>query len=226
MIANKIKYVSNLHRHDLKKITIKPNKPYLAICGNVGDVTSKEYTQFFDTVCKDFERVFFVPGVQDYLAAAPHMYFEGLQVHNKNLQVLVDQSVDLENGKVVGSILWPRMTAMTAMYEGHLFNIVDQNGEYMTPTKINRFHQANVAFLTKELVLEPKETIVLTNFSPTHALNPDASNPEYLPRVASYIRGVNMEHLFGTHVTLWFVGVPGTEMEITINNTRICSKPY
>lgn len=238
-VASKLQYVSNLHRHDLGKVAIRPERPYLAVCGNVGDMKKKEYTGFFDTVCRDFDKVFFVPGVHDYLSA-PSMYqadvyFRGLEVHNRNLSVMTNRVVDLgEDGRVVGSVLWPRMTALAAMYEGHMLDIKDEHGEYMTPKKINRLHEANVYFLVKELMSlralgeggGDKGCVVLTHFSPTYAFNADASSPAYVPRQAISNRAVNMAHLMGPGVHMWVVGAPGAEMEAQVNGVRVCSRPY
>lgn len=237
-VPNKLQYVSNLHRHDLRKVAIRPERPYLAVCGNVGDMKTKEYTGFFDAVCRDFEKVFFVPGVHDYLSA-PSMYqadvyFRGLEVHNRNLTVMTNRVVDLgDEGRVVGSVLWPRLTAMAAMYEGYMLDIKDEHGDYMTPKKINRLHEANVYFLVKELMSSrvmgdgaEKGTVVLTHFSPSYAFNADASSPAYVPRQAISNRAVNMEHLLGPGVDMWVVGAPGVDMEANVNGVRVCSRPY
>jgi hypothetical protein len=201
MIANKIQHVSNV-----KNYKIKATKPYLAISGNIGDIKTPQYTSFIDCVCKDFDRVFFVPGIHDYLSAEnmkeADEYFYKLQKHNKNLEIMNDKVCYLENHKIVGSVMWPRIYAMPAMYEGFLFNLKDGNGEYMTPTKINRLHRKNTDFLLKELLNEKSPIIVITHFSPTLA-EEDASNPNYLPKYVISNRASNMPYLFTSNIIMW-----------------------
>ena len=206
MLVNKIQHVSNIHTHDLQKYKLKAVKPYLAISGNIGDIKTPQYTSFIDSVCKDFDRVFFVPGIHDYLSASnmkeADIYFEKLQKHNNNLEIMNDKVINLENHKIIGSVLWPRIYAMPAMYEGFLFNLKDENNEYMTPTKINRLHKKNVEFLLKEILNEHKKMIVISHFSPTF-VEEDASNPNYLPKYVISNRSSNMQHLLCPNVVMW-----------------------
>lgn len=225
----KIQYVSNIcwKTKSISKVSIKQTSPYLALAGNIGDVNDKDYTCFVDNVCKDFDKVFLVPGPKEYHGSnlkATRLYLDNLEAHNSNFHVIDNSKVCLNNDYViVGSTLWPNTNTMALMYDEQLSNIKDEFGNYLTSHKLKVMHLKCKDFVKKELSIAAqagKKCIVISHFSPYNEINGEGEF--YIPKVAYSNYSSDLIELFDSPLVQWICGAMHTESEVLINGIPVC----
>ena len=216
----KIQHVSNLNKTYpyLSKVTWKPNAPYLALCGNIGDVTSKDFTDFIDCIARDYEKVVLVAGPIEYQTdmKKAEAILKGIETYIPNFHFLNDRSIMLdEHTKLIGSTMWPQIDSMSFMYDTHLSKVKLQ-GNYITPKKINELHMASKEFIMTSLQ-HNNNCIVVSHFNPSKQLNADATH-SYIPKQAIANYASNLEYLFKPSLQAWICGAINMSDTIEINN--------
>lgn len=223
-IINKIQYISNLYKYDLNKCHIKPNKPYLAMCGNIGDASKKEFTSFIDSTCQDFEKVLFVPGVREYTnmpKTEADLYFNSLQKHNQNFTFMNNKTHQIDDTLVIGSIMWPNVSIMSSMYDNLMLNMKIDDEHYITPRTIKILHQECEAFIKQSLSdNKNKECLVISHFCPSLVMNSDNQN-SYIPTLVKNNYACDLESILKPPLTIWISGVIDDCIEYEINNIKL-----
>lgn len=227
-MSQKVQHISNLcwQTKSISKLRIKPIAPYLALAGNIGDINNKEYTCFIDNVCKDFNKVFLVPGPKEYEGSnlsATRRYLDNLASHNSNFFVLDNKKVDLDETHVIlGSILWPNTSMMSLMYDEQLSNIKDEIGNYLTSHKLKVMHLRCKDFIKNELRMASnngKKCIIVSHFSPTNDINGEGKF--YVPKVAVSNYNNDLIDIINSPITHWICGAMNTNSEVMVNGILI-----
>lgn len=220
-----IQHISNLcwKTNNISKVTIKPVAPYLALAGNIGNVNNKEYTCFIDNVCRDYEKVFLVPGPKEYEHCnmqATKRYLKNLEVHNSNFHVLDNRSMLLDDDHIIlGSTLWPNTNMMSFMYDEQLANIKDEFGNYLTSNKIKVMHLYCKDFIKREFQNAEQrgfKCIVVSHFNPVLEMNGEGNS--YVSKAALSNYNSDLEDFFvDTPLIYWICGAMNTQSEMNIN---------
>jgi hypothetical protein len=215
----RIQYVSNLHTHNLNRVRIKPVAPYLAICGNIGNTLTRDYVNFVDHITHEYEKVYFVPGLVDYMhqdIETVELFFKDLEVFNPNFKVLNNKSDVIGSTRIIGSTLWPNINALTYLYDTSLTLIKKDNTTYLTPNSLKLLHEKDKYYISKSLENTSLDTVVISHFSPSFILNSD--NPQsYIPKQVMPNFASNFHDFFKPPVKAWITGIIDTSDKIYIN---------
>lgn len=171
--VKKLQYMSDLHLEENPLPSIKPSCEYLALCGDIGNPFSKDYSKFLNKVCKQYQDVFLVPGNHEYYFAtmsATNMQLKFMASEIPNLHILNNTTFDLtDNITVIGSPLWSNIDDMTSYYISDYTQIKTSESTFMTPRAHRRMHKTSVDFVDNALnnvIIHGKKCIVLTHYAP------------------------------------------------------------
>lgn len=194
------------------------------MCGNIGDASKKEFTNFIDNTCQDFEKVLFVPGVREYVnmpKKEADLYFNSLQKHNQNFTFMNNNTQQIDDTVVIGSTLWPNVSTMSSMYDNLMMNIKIDHEHYITPRKIKLMHQECKTFIRQSLSdNRNKRCIVISHFCPSLVMNSDNQN-SYIPTLVKNNYATDLESLLEPPLTIWISGVIDDRIEYEINDIKI-----
>lgn len=225
MQINKLQYVSNIYKKypgiskvRLTKVSWKPTSPNLALCGNIGDATDKEFVNFIDTLSKDYDNVFMVAGPIEYHnnMKEAQIILKGMESYIPNFHFMNNKTYNIDGTTIIGSTMWPAIDSMSFIYSTDISKIkVDK--EYMTPKKINSLHKLDKDFI--ETTLQDEEitsAIVMTHFNPSKSFNSDAIH-SYIPKQAMNNFASNLEYMFQPPIKKWICGAINMSDTIEIN---------
>jgi hypothetical protein len=229
-LINKLQYVSNLYKYDLNKCYIKPTKPYLALCGNIGDASTKEFTSFIDKTCQDFEKVLFVPGAKEYInmpKVEADLYFNSLEKHNTNFEFMDNKVINIDDSIIIGCVMWPNVSNMSCLFDDSMMNIKLDTTQYITPKKLKTMHIECRNFITETLSnIKNKNTnsecIIMSYFCPSYKMNSDNQHM-YIPKMVKNNYASDLEDLLRAPLSVWITGVIDDIIEYEINNVKLLS---
>ncbi len=226
----RIQYVGNLfvdmlHDH-YSKLAHPGVAPYLALLGNIGNPYSPTTSNFLDYCSHYWKRVFWIPGPVEYGATFPGSrlarpefrdsldQMRYLVSKRKNISILDQTIVSVENVKLVGTTLWtpcdPRR--IHEKYSQLEFNSIRKGGKFLTPLDIAEWNEEDVQFLRTEIPRCEDPTIVLTHHLPHPALL-SATNPlSTLKRIGLEVN--MLEHLLEPPCKYWLCGASGSSSAI------------
>lgn len=225
-----MQYLSNLHKYDLAKVKIKQIAPNIAIAGNVGNTRCRKYTNFFDSLCKDFNKVILIPGPHDYLSSnilEATEYLNFLRAHNHGkLHILNNDYVIIDGVRIIGSTFWPAMTGMSALCDDQLLRVKlsDDPYSFISPKMIKHKHRSSIEYITRELrcsEIAGEKVVLVTCFSPSLQLNSDKQS-SYIPKMIINNYASSCDHLFKiSSLKNWIVGEIDATDTIYINDVPL-----
>jgi Icc-related predicted phosphoesterase len=180
----KIQYCSDLHLEFAQNADYLLNNP-IEPTGDVlilaGDITSLLYydkrkleKQFFKTLSKQFERVFWICGNHEFYRSWDVSTLEkplNIKI-NYNVFLLNNVALLYKNVRFVFSTLWSNIGELEGMYIGQNmsdFDLIRYKGVALTPSiYTNRLHNPALAFLRQELAQPTAApTVVVTHHLPS-----------------------------------------------------------
>lgn len=208
-----LQYVSDLHLDVKNKIPrIVDMCPDIVLCGDVGVPDNPNVVKFIDTMCKQFVRVFWVPGNHDYACSpvyspskvAKYRYML-MNMANKydNMFILDKNFHTIRDGlKIVGTTLWsdpPKDDTMKWIEHG-------------------RIHNEELSWLKNQMNTHDK-VVVATHYVPTFQLI-EQKYRDY---------GVNnrwwftdLDPMLRRPIVAWLCGHTHSKMTKTINGVQCC----
>lgn len=228
----KIQYCSDLHLEFpenssfLKANPIKAEGDILIMAGDIVPFTVLDkYNWFFDEVSEKFKQVFWIPGNHEY-------YYSDIslrsgcfsEVIRKNITLLNNQVVELEDIRFVFSTLW---TKISEHNQWHImqrlsdFHVISNLSDNFTSTKYNDLHTESLTFIKEVLnnKTTAKSTVVATHHVPTFMNYPD----EYKGSVLNEAFAVELFDLIGQYQPdVWIYGHSHGNMDdFTIGKTNL-----
>uniref|UniRef100_A0A6C0BH97 Calcineurin-like phosphoesterase domain-containing protein n=1 Tax=viral metagenome TaxID=1070528 RepID=A0A6C0BH97_9ZZZZ len=171
--VKKLQYMSDLHLEENPIPSIKPTSEYLALCGDIGNPFSKDYSKFLNNVCKQYQHVFLVPGNYEYLFAtmsATNMQLKFLASEIPNLHILNNTTFDLsDNITVIGTPLWSNIDDISSYFIHDFAQIKTSDSTFITPRTHRKMHNKCIEFIEDALnnvIVNGKKCIVLTHYAP------------------------------------------------------------
>ena len=224
-----LQVVSDVHLElRINKPVIKPVAKILALCGDIGDPTSKSYTALIKDASMKFQLVIVIPGNHEYYNCKPftkiNEIIQGICDRLKNVRLLLNSSVMIRhNGKYIrffGSTLWTctRNCDVASMsdYSNIIYDVVPRR-IHVTREIVSQWHETAVAAL-KNVMSSDVPLVVLTHHLPSfRALPPTHSYS------AAY--ATDLEYLMKAPIFLWIHGHYHEALDYVINNVKVYSHP-
>jgi Calcineurin-like phosphoesterase. len=187
-----LRYVSDLHLEFQPSIlhpkiqSLWDSKPpgsyYLALLGDICNPFHVNFDAFLERVSPCYDAVFYIPGNHEYYNIDtwfPYNEFKRKMRESclkYNIKLLDNESVNVEEFKVIGSTLWSYVPDIHKEEVGMKLNdyrlITTFSGEPITVKKTNKWNEKAVKFIEKELkdssekVCLERKCIVLTHHAP------------------------------------------------------------
>lgn len=227
-----IQYISDVHVDVSKgRINIKPMAPYLAICGDIGDVRSPYFKSFLKNQSQNFDKVLFVSGNHEYDLGCVY----DVSKVNKyepivrdicdqfpNVHYLNQQTFELSpNVLVAGCTLWSRPLIRDSIYDylgsDHLIKLAKNNQEHLN--QVNWIKKVIMDTEIKNNVHNKSiEILMLTHFVPTLRL----IEPKYKllgNEKVSYF-ATDLEYLMKDPIKVWLSGHSHSVIDCDINGVK------
>lgn len=211
---------------DLPKIIV-PKSPYLALLGDIGLVTRKNYKAFLIEMSKHFKKVFIITGNHEYYNSSE------LEVDNilndickeyDNLFYLKNKTIIIDKYKIIGSTLWTHVDQYHEnIIEGAMndYHQIKQNDskDKIKVKNTNEWNKKCIEFIEKEIKeKEDKKCIVLTHHAPIEisCMNPTLFDSPIVQGICN-----DLSYLMNENVPLWLFGHTHWMCDIEINGTRV-----
>lgn len=224
-MIKKFQIVSDIHiEKNSKSIkdVIVPCAPYLIIAGDLGNVCDHvKYENTLREICQMFKKVVLVPGNHEYYTSNKNLtinvidkFLKTLQDKLKNLYVLLNETVTIEDIVIYGSIFWSLCPSENVVPKN--MYVKNEKGEPIPVTMeiYNKMHGYCVQDLKNALdfaSVKEKKIIVVTHYAPTfqHTLSPKhAKNGISDPKNHMYCSN-NEGLLNDNRVLVWIYGHTG-----------------
>ena len=208
----KIQYVSDLHidvRQKIPIITPQPDVKHLCICGDIGNFQESIVQDFLESIDKQYEKIFIVPGNHEYgndcvydpKTVADDTIKKICKMY-KNIYFLSNSTYQLtEKTVIIGSILWSDLSKKANANDYTIHNL-----EF----------RKNVLFIKHAIMnakIAKQNVIVMTHFVPTIKL----IHPVYLvsPSIDFFVS--DLEYLMASPVIAWICGHTHSVIDCHIN---------
>lgn len=228
----KIQYCSDLHLEFnqntkfLQKFPIIPEADILVLAGDITYMRQDFYKHpFFDYISENWEKTYWVPG--------NHEYYCGIDINSydfskpidirKNIFIVDNYSVKIENTQLIFSTLWSKIEKQYANIIEKVvsdFHCIVINGEKLNSEVFNKLHKISFEYLEKELKICNAETkIVITHHLPSVQCN----SPEYVGSKLNSAFCVDLTNFIKKcNADFWIYGHSHRNMpEIKIGKTRL-----
>jgi len=219
----KFQIASDLHLdfNALLKNKIPVIEPYADLLIMPGDLCEcKNLFESLKKFCDLFKEVIYVPGNHDYYDSSFQEVEDELSQAEsvfKNLYVLENRIVEIENKRILGTTLWFENDPNNILYSRYLSDFDLING--FVPTVYDKNAKAK-AFLEKFM---KKGDIVVTHHMPHHK----SIAPEYKGDQLNRFFYCNMEELISEREpSIWIHGHTHHSFDYKANKTRIVCNPF
>lgn len=193
----------------------------------------------FEKLSQRYPKILYIPGNHEYYVGVNPKHkntMGGLLRRAKeltkgtNVQILDNESIIIDNIRVIGSTLWSNIP--NNHFDYIACHINDYRSIYLNddgkvrPLRVEdtvRFHKEAVRFIQRELLESHKnnqKAIVLTHHAP---LLYGTSAPEHTNAPGNYAFASNLNYLMGSHVKLWAFGHTHWCCDIMKKGSRVIS---
>jgi len=206
----KIQFLSDLHE---KYIDIQPKADCLALLGDIGDPFTTYYEKFIDNISKKFKNVFIITGNREYyFRSIPETDEKITSICSKyeNVHFLNNSSVIVDGHLIVGSTLWTKIDAETALRINDFNHIRTSTMEFLNVETHNNIHKKAVEYI-EEQSKQDLPTIILTHHAPIKEMN---GNCENMPLWRAFCS--DLSHIQGS-IKVWLSGHTQKVMRINKN---------
>lgn len=174
----KIQYCSDLHLEFAQNNQLMRNQPLIPsgeILILAGDIVPfrvhDKYSNFFDYVSENFEKVYWLPGNHEYYGYDISLKEPVLNEKIRDNVFLVNNiTINHKNIRLVFSTLWSKINPVNE-YEIQQslsdFHVIKNKGSKLTPYDYNELHNTSLDFLSEALKPSEIPTIVATHHLPT-----------------------------------------------------------
>jgi len=239
----RIQYVSDLHlghwwmyRNTFPKI--EAIAPILVIAGDQW-ASGREFThstQWVKTIAAEFDNVIMVLGNHDYYGTeidATDKAYQEWAAEYKNVHVLQNSSVTIDDVKFIGSTLWTdfvwvngdaRVTRLDDFYKLSDASQILHGDAHIEPAEILRRHKLAVDYIRSNA---DSTSVVVTHHGPSYK----GLSPKYAPK---YDGELTINHLFfsdleqlieETEPKAWIYGHSHDSAHFYVGSTRVAANP-
>lgn len=228
----KIQYISDIHLEyygdDIIELPIMAE--YLALVGDIGNPTYKNYDKFLNWCSNNYRDVFLVLGNHE------HYHLENMldmdEIVNKivikysNVHFLNNSSYIIDDYIFLGTILWsyvPNNAKNIVEKYDNDYRCIKLNGVAISVDITNKLFHKNVKWLEEEIdQFKDKKVIVLTHFAP---LMRGTSDPKYEidGRLLNHAFASDLSYLMEKPIKLWIFGHTHWTCNFTYNGVQIVS---
>jgi len=214
--------------------------PNLALLGDIGYPSKKEYQEFVLKQSKRFERVFLVAGNHEYYKGIYEDVNEEIaKLCATTTNVFFMNKIDLwfeeENTVVLGTTLWSNIPEDVKDYAKFSCNDYRQiylragaedtpeKKRKLTPDDQNEWHKSDVEWLKTQIEKAKQKNfkvVVFTHHAPT---DKNTLLPEEQDQPFQYITMTNLEHMLGDPVNLWCFGHSHRTSVQMLKGTKVAS---
>lgn len=170
------------------------------------------FAQFVHRVSPLFDHVVVVPGNHEYYGSVyneANASMERICRHIQNVYLLINDTVDIDGVRFIGSTLWSHLNREDAnrvmMMSNDYRQIFDDDGRTVLPTFTNTLHADSVAFISSELeeaAAGGVPCVVCTHYAPLFSM-PDiglfTASAEYLHSPNNALFHSNQDEIFAAH---------------------------
>lgn len=213
----KIQFASDLHlefpenKIFIKENPILPMAETLILAGDIMTFISiSKHKDFFQYLSDNFKSVYWIPGNHEYYGYnLAEKYGEFMEEIHKNIFLLNNKSLIINNVKFIFSTLWSKIN------ENHSWQIERKISDfslikyknYRFNTEIfNMLHHESLTFIKKETSQNTSEkSIVITHHVPTYMHYPeqykgDLINEAFATELSDFIESSNINYwIYGHH---------------------------
>lgn len=223
----KLQYISDVHLEFNCNIPfckiIKPNAPYLALCGDIGYPHKQTFKDFISYCSNNWEQVFYITGNHDYYNKLytnwkykePYsmeeieLYIDKLFKEYSNVHFLQKQSFEISNYILLGCTLWSHIDIKNyseAKSSLNDFNYICKDDHQYTINDYVELHKDHSLWLLNELKKYEntnKKIIVLTHHLPSEIL----IDIKYISNPINFLFYTELtEHLNSKMLIAWICG--------------------
>lgn len=210
----------------------QPRAPLLALIGDIGNPSMKNWRQFIWRNADRFEHVFLVPGNHEYYLSTPSIAKEKMRricSKKPNLHLLDNDYFDVTPDiRVVGTTLWsaPQPRHYQSLQENMSdYSQITLSGQKpLTPMVVAEWHREAVTFLREQrdyALANNKRLVVLTHHAPIPQALPKDQRRTWI--ASGYT--TDLREMFGPPIMLWCYGHTHIAYDKVVRGTRICSNP-
>lgn len=183
-MSSTIQYCSDLHlefpenKAWMAQHPIQVKAPFLVLAGDILPLRLiDQYSDFFDLLSDQFEKVIWIPGNHEYyhddLSHYPSQMEEQIR---ENILLVNNCAIQLGNIKLICSTLWTHIsdTNRWAVQQGmNDFRLIKYEGKPMNVDHYNQLHKTSLDFISNELIQPSNSTIVMSHHVPTFMHYPE-----------------------------------------------------
>lgn len=228
----RVQYISDMHlerkanRDFLAKNPIQPQADYLFLMGDIVPLQSIDQIAFFvDHISNVFSQVFWLPGNHEFYGSDYFQYESCNICIRKNVHLINNQFVVLEDQEVIFSTLWSMLDInkrWDLQYHINDFKYIQYKRDYIDVLDYNKFHMSAKSFVVSRLNDTMTENkVVITHHCPIQLsqLKNDNLQSAYCSRFEDLIQKYQPN--------FWFYGHTHTSDDvIRINQTKLITNQY
>lgn len=218
MSTMQIQFISDLHD---KYPDIQPTCKYLALLGDIGNPSSKSYSNFLHKMSERFEKVFVVSGNHEYychtLTSCDNV-IDRVCDSTPNCIYLNNRSILIDGFLIVGTTLWSNIEDKTVSYMNDFKYIYESPSKMLTPETYRKKHYDAVQFISSQ-VDKNYPTVILTHHAPHIVMNGEYINSGHCSGFTTNLTHLNKKH---QNILCWLSGHTH-QCLTTVQDGVICS---
>jgi len=235
--------MSDLHLEFFDRLEGRPQfsfkvaAPILALLGDIGQAKRSTYEAFLALQSTRYEHVIILAGNHEYYNNDEDVdtilkAMRAVCAKFANVHFLQQDALVLGGVRFIGATLWSFVEAKrkAAVRNGlndyrliHVRDAQTQKLRSVTVDETNAWHQADLAFIEKEIAAGKaagQQIVVFTHHTPSLE---NTSAPEHDGSPINCAFSTNLHHLFGPHVQVWAFGHTHFSSDQLIGGTRVVS---
>lgn len=221
-----LKYASDLHlecRGIYDNVisdfwTNSNNKQYLALVGDIGNLTNNNLERFFSKIAGKYKKIYYVPGNHEFWHKTKcyheieHELKKMCNYHD--IIYMNNKKVHINDYQIIGTTLWSNVTD-TNNLSGDYKNI-NYQGEKITPEITNEFNKNSIKFISENL--NNDKSIILSHHAP---LFKNCLKYEHIYDLKNQNYCNNLKYLLKDPIKYWIFGHTHYSTNFYFNNVNI-----
>jgi Calcineurin-like phosphoesterase len=216
---------SNIFLYDEFPLYPAPDADVLVLCGDIGNIHEKSYSNLLKQASNKFKYVILVAGNHEcygHIIEDADIRVQRLVSLFSNVYFLNKRSVVLDGVRFVGCTLWSYVSDHVSKYLNDYVRTFRSPGCNVTPDDIRRVHKQHVEWIDKELTDDTiTPTVVVTHHAPDMRMN-----GKYLGGHLNTGFATDLPHLFRNPLKAWICGHTHQCLTYTINDVPCTSNCY
>jgi predicted phosphohydrolase len=203
---------------------------YLILAGDIGNLDTPIYKEFFDYCSDNWKKVFYILGNHEYYNSNKPFIRLNEDYHifirqYPNVFLLDNSHYDVHyNLRIIGSTLWSNPVFNQTSFKIKEINNNINKKLKITDENFRELHKESVNYLTSEIVKNDKNLLVITHFPPTQK---NSSHPKWKNEpqiVKDYVASNIVNDLPKNHkIKRWIFGHTHFSTSIELDNIRLLS---